>query len=101
MDTKLEQGTKRKPPRAGMGRPKGSLNKTTALLKDTILAAGEAAHEKGLLGYLTEQAGKNPVAFMTLVGKVLPMTVAGDEENPLHVVHRIERLIVNAKNTHD
>ena len=32
-----------KPPRAGMGRPKGSLNKTTALLKDAILQAAEEA----------------------------------------------------------
>ena len=33
--------------------------------------------------YLKAQAEKNPNAFLTLVGKVLPMTVAGDPEHPV------------------
>jgi hypothetical protein len=33
----------RKPPNAGKGRPKGSSNKTTAVLKDGILKAAENA----------------------------------------------------------
>ncbi|WP_318012869.1 MULTISPECIES: hypothetical protein [unclassified Mesorhizobium] len=37
-------------------RTKGIPNKTTALLKDAILAAAEAADEEGLVGYLTKQA---------------------------------------------
>lgn len=67
---------KRKPPAAGKGRPKGSQNKTTALLKDAILKAAEAAGGKdGLVGYLTVQAQENPAPFMTLLGKVLPMQI--------------------------
>ncbi len=31
--------------------------------------------------YLTEQANKNPVAFMNLVAKVLPMQVQGQGAN--------------------
>ena len=70
----------------GPGRPKGKLNKTTALLKDAILqAAQDAGGEEGMSGYLKEQAEKNPNAFMGLLGKVLPMQVAGDTENPLTV----------------
>ena len=72
-----------KPPRAGMGRPKGSLNKTTALLKDAILKAAEDAGDRDMVAYLTQQAKENPGPFMALLGKVLPMQIAGDTENPL------------------
>jgi hypothetical protein len=55
------------------GRKKGTPNKTTALLKDAILQAGEAAGGKGgLVAYLTLQASENPGPFMSLLGKVLP-----------------------------
>ena len=33
--------------------------------------------------YLLTQAQSNPNAFLALVGKVLPMTVAGDPANPV------------------
>ena len=99
-DSKIELASKRKPPRAGMGRPKGSKNKTTALLKDAILQAAENAGNKvgqaGIVSYLEQQASENPGPFLTLLGKVLPMTVAGDVENPLNVIHKIERQIVRA-----
>lgn len=72
----------KKPPAAGKGRPKGALNKTTALLKDAILQAAEKAGDKGgMVGYLHKQARENPTAFMTLLGKVLPMQVEGTGEN--------------------
>ncbi len=67
-----------KPPNAGKGRKKGVPNKTTALLKDAILqAADKAGGKDGLVGYLTEQATENPQSFLPLLGKVLPMQVAG------------------------
>lgn len=62
------------------GRARGTPNKVTALLKDQILEAGAAAHEKGMIGYLTEQAKNNPTAFLTLLGKVLPTQVEGTGE---------------------
>lgn len=73
----------------GKGRPKGSPNKTTAALKDMIL---QALGNKGGIEYLERQADENPVAFMTLVGKVLPLQVAGDPTAPL--IHEIRRSIV-------
>lgn len=77
----------------GPGRPKGIPNKNTTRLKDAILDAAEKAGGKGgLLGYLTKQADANPVAFMSLLGKVLPMTVAGDDESPLRLI--VERRLV-------
>lgn len=66
------------------GRTKGTPNKITADLKRAILEAAEAAGgEGGTAGYLTRQANENPAAFMTLLGKVLPTTLAGDPANPL------------------
>lgn len=59
----------------GPGRPKGKPNKTTAAVKDMILQALNEAHKDGGAAYLKEQATKNPTAFMTLVGKVLPLDV--------------------------
>lgn len=75
----------------GPGRPKGTPNKTTTQLKEALLeAAALAGGDGGLVGYLTLQATENPPAFMSLLGKVLPLQVAGDKDNPLAVVTRIE-----------
>ena len=61
---------------AGPGRPKGSQNKTTALLKDAVLeAAAKAGGKAGLIGYLKTQAQENPTAFMTLLGRAMPLQV--------------------------
>ena len=66
-----------------MGRPKGALNKTTALLKDAILKAAEQAGNKvgndGMVSYLEVQATENPGPFMSLLGKVLPMQITGED----------------------
>lgn len=71
----------RKPggPKTG-GRRKGTSNKLSGDVKAMVLAALD---ETGGVTYLVEQSKANPTAFMTLVGKVLPMTVAGDPNNPL------------------
>lgn len=75
-----------KPPNAGKGRKKGTPNKTTALLKDAILKAAEqAGGENGLTGYLQLQAIENPGPFMALLGKVLPLQIAGDKDAPLQI----------------
>lgn len=66
---------------AGKGRPKGAVNKTTALLKDAILqAAQNAGGDRGMVGYLETQAIENPGPFMSLLGKVLPLQIAGTDE---------------------
>lgn len=87
---------KRKPPAAGSGRKKGSQNKFTKALKEAILEAAEGSHKEGTVGYLKVQARDNPTAFMSLLGKVLPMTIQGTGENGALVVHTIERKIVEA-----
>lgn len=57
------------------GRKKGTPNKLTKELKDLILGALD---KSGGEQYLIDQAKENPTAFLTLVGKVLPMTVNAD-----------------------
>lgn len=72
----------KKQPRGGSR--KGIPNKTTAALKDMILNALDKA---GGEAYLMERA-KDPrtaSAFLTLVGKVLPMQVTGPEDGPVQV----------------
>jgi hypothetical protein len=69
------------------GRKAGTPNKITAALKEAILlAADNAGGEGGMVGYLTRQASENPPAFLSLLGKVLPMTVQGDAENPVQII---------------
>ena len=77
------------------GRKKGTPNKTTTLLKDAILKAATDAGDGDLSAYLLQQANGNPTAFLTLLGKVLPMQVGGDPDNPVETIHRIERVIVS------
>jgi hypothetical protein len=79
-------------PKTG-GRSKGTANKVTADVKAMVL---DALDQAGGVAYLLTQAQSNPNAFLTLVGKVLPMTVAGDPDAPL-TIQAIERRIVHAK----
>jgi hypothetical protein len=81
----------------GPGRPKGSPNKTTALLKDAIIQAATNAGEGDMVEYLTRQAQINPGPFMSLLGKVLPMQVTGADGGAIEVIARIERRIVKAQ----
>lgn len=84
----------RKPPAKG-GSRKGIPNKVTKELKDMILSALDGA---GGVGYLQERAAdpRTASAFLTLVGKVLPMTVQGSGPDGSHVFKVIERRIVKA-----
>ncbi len=67
------------------GKPKGSVNKTTALLKDAILKAATDAGGGDMAAYLQQQATENPGPFLSLLGKVLPMQLTGDPDNPVTV----------------
>jgi hypothetical protein len=68
--------------RAGAGRPKGRVSQETADIKAMVVGALCAA---GGQDYLQRQAEKNPVAFMGLVGRVLPLQVTGDAGGPIHI----------------
>ena len=68
------------------GRQKGSPNKLTAQLKDMILQALDESHPDGGVGYLKQTAIEHPAAFVTLVGKVLPLQVTGENGGPLELI---------------
>ena len=73
----------------GPGRPKGTPNKTPALIKDMI---AQALDKAGGVDYLTECANnpRTASAFLGLVGKVLPMTLTGPDGGAVQTVTRIE-----------
>lgn len=69
------------------GRQKGTPNKTTKALKEMILGA---LSDAGGQDYLARMAVEEPGPFMTLLGKVLPTTLAGDPAAPLNVNMTVE-----------
>ena len=73
----------KKPPRAGMGRPKGAANKVQADVKAMVLGALE---QVGGQQYLADQADTNPTTFMSLVGKVLPREMKAEVSGAIELV---------------
>jgi hypothetical protein len=82
----------------GPGRPKGSPNKTTAAAKQVIQ---QAAEELGGADRLVSWAKEDPLnerAFWSSIyPKLLPLQVAGDPDNPLRTITRIERVILERR----
>ncbi len=68
--------------RPNQGRPKGVLNKNNQAIRDMI---AEALDNVGGVDYLMDCATdpKTKAAFLGLVGKVMPIQVTGDPQNPL------------------
>ena len=72
------------------GRKKGTPNKTSGMLKEAILRAAELVGEDGdgkgkTVGYLKMLARSEPKAFAGLLGRVLPLQIGGDPDNPIPV----------------
>ncbi len=72
--TAFKKGEKR--PNQGKRGP----NKMTKELKEMILGA---LNDVGGQEYLARRAEENPAAFLALIGKVLPLQVTGDKDNPV------------------
>lgn len=58
------------------GRQKGVANKETKAIRDMIV---QALDEIGGIEYLKTQALDNPNAFMSLIAKVLPTQITGED----------------------
>jgi predicted ribonuclease YlaK len=110
MSTKQEQSSKVE----GSGRKRGTPNKTTKLMKESILLAAERsgqamveklygqseeeadqrfveqARKDGMTAYLQIMAEAQPTAFMSLMGKVLPLQVKADIDGEIDHVVRVE-----------
>jgi hypothetical protein len=71
---------------AGKGRPKGSLNKTTAAAKDVISqAAAELGGKDRLIAWAREDAQNERVFWGTIFPKLLPLQVAGEDGGPVKI----------------
>jgi hypothetical protein len=80
MATQLNKVVKKiTPPKAGAGRPKGSLNKTTMAAKEAIAYAFEGlGGADGLVTWIKSDE-KNKSAFYTSIyPKLLPLQVSGE-----------------------
>ena len=110
MSTKQEHSSKVE----GSGRKKGTPNKTTKLMKESITLAAERAglamvekrygeskeetdkrfieeaKKDGMTAYLQLMAEVQPTAFMSLMGKVLPLQVKADIDGEIDHVVRVE-----------
>ena len=64
------------------GRQKGSTNKLTSNLKDMIV---NALSDVGGVEYLKKQAKENPTAFLTLVGKIIPLTLGAEGKGEIKI----------------
>lgn len=78
------------------GKPKGAVNHVTKSLKEMILGALDKA---GGESYLQAQAEANPGPFLTLIGKVLPSTMAltGPEGKDLKITFEVIRPSITNK----
>lgn len=82
--------------KTGGGSRKGIPNKTTADIKTMI---NNALHKAGGEDYLLRQADENPVAFMGLIGKILPKQVDLDANvNGSLNISKIVRTIIDPIN---
>lgn len=77
LDRPAVEGKVSRPPldRSKTGRAKGTTNKVTKDLRDMILGA---LADAGGQAYLLKQSGENPVAFMSLVAKLIPKEIRAD-----------------------
>lgn len=62
--------------RPGAGRPKGSLDKGNRLIREMIVEALERA---GGVEYLAQMAQTAPGPFLSLIGKVMPVQLTGED----------------------
>ena len=73
--------------RPGAGRKPGVPNKLNGEVKAAIVEAFEKA---GGPAYLARVAKKNPAVFCTLLGKVLPLQVTGENGGALKVTYTVK-----------
>jgi hypothetical protein len=78
----------------GKGRPKGSTNKVTQLMKDAAIIAAQQLGENlrgrgGLEGFFRRMGRREPVAFLGFLGKLIPLQVQhGGGLEPQEHVHQ-------------
>lgn len=87
MTEKVGPKTNRGGKREGSGRKKGTPNKLTGDIKAMVKAALDQA---GGVEYLVSKAHENPVAFLSLVGKLIPHEITGEGGGPIRATVAVE-----------
>lgn len=75
---------KGQPRTPGSGRKPGSRNLTSQKLKEIVFEALQQ-QEGGAIGYLKAQAVQEPRAFLSLLGKLLPTQITGEDGDPVRI----------------
>ena len=70
-------------PGPGPGRPKGSVNSDVKEIRDMIRQSLEMV---GGTEYLATQAIENPVAYMGLIGKIIPKEVSATVKGEVKII---------------
>ena len=69
------------------GRPKGVRNKFTGELKQVILDAMHNANKEGLFGFVRDSAMETPTAGLSLLGRLIPVSMVGTLDGTILVRH--------------
>lgn len=70
----------------GPGRPKGSVNKTTAAAKEVIAEAAEKlGGAKRLIAWVKEEPANERAFWSSIYPKLLPLQVTGENGGPVRV----------------
>jgi hypothetical protein len=72
------------------GRVKGTPNKATADIKNMLL---EALEQVGNKEYFVRQSVDNPVAFMGLIGKIIPKEVQATIEGDMRITNVVYTIV--------
>jgi hypothetical protein len=89
MDSKIGNvtETKRMPPNAGKGRPKGALNRHTTSAKEAIaIAADKLGGAERLVSWAQEDPANERAFWATIYPKLLPLQVSGEDGGPIQAV---------------
>src|SRR3984957_16672140 len=77
-------------PRPGPGRPRGVPNKFTGDLKEAILAGVNGSHTLGVAGFVLKLSLDTPPSAAALLGRLIPVSMAGTLDGTIVVVRRDE-----------
>src|SRR5580704_4882573 len=76
--------------RPGPGRPRGVPNKFTGELKEAILAGVNGSNKQGVAGFVLDLSLDTPTSAAALLGRLIPVSMAGTLDGTIVVVHRDE-----------
>lgn len=78
-----------RPPNAGKGRIKGSVNKTTVEMRTIRACVAEAFHGLGGTQGLMRWAKDNQTAFYQIAARLIPVEMTGAGGGPIQVAHTV------------